>query len=140
MNLNYPPQFTNQTLQVFSTVPNNTFIGNVCAADSPLDTLSFKLVGGNINNMFAIAPDTGGITVLDNSLITNGALTSFALTVQVQDSGYGGQYPLCATQATVTVKVVSTNTASLVWTGGAGTNNWASSEIGAALSLDWARG
>ena len=77
MDINAPPQFTNQTLQVFDTVGNGTFIGSVSAVDSPLDTLSFKIVAGNANNTFAIAPDTGGITVVDNTLITNGTLTSF---------------------------------------------------------------
>ena len=128
MDINAPPQFTNQTLQVFNTVGNGTFIGSVTAADSPLDTLSFKIVAGNTNDTFAIAPDTGGITVADNTLITNGTLTTFPLSVVVQDSGYGGLYPLHTAQATITINVVSSNNAALVWTGAAGTNNaWSSS-------------
>lgn len=127
VDINAPPQFTNQTLQVFNTVGNGTFIGGVSAADSPLDTLSFKIVAGNTNNTFAIAPDTGGITVADNTLISNGTLTTVPLTVVVQDSGYGGLYPLHSAQATVTINVVSSNSAALVWTGADGTNNaWSS--------------
>lgn len=127
VDINAPPQFTNQTLQVFNMVGNNTFIGGVTAADSPLDMLSFKIVAGNTNNTFAIAPDTGGITVADNTLITTGTLTTFPLTVVVQDSGYGGLYPLHSAQANVTINVVSSNNASLVWTGADGTNNtWSS--------------
>jgi autotransporter-associated beta strand protein len=127
LDINYAPQFTNQTLQVFNTVANNTLIGNVSAADSPLDTLTFKIVAGNDDNTFTIAPDTGGITVVDNTLITNGTVTSFLLTVLVQDSGCGGLYPLHTAQATVTINVVSGNGAALVWTGAAGTNAWSSS-------------
>jgi autotransporter-associated beta strand protein len=129
VDINLPPQFTNQTLTVFNTVGNNRVIGSVNAADSPLDTLSFKIVAGNTNNTFAVAPDTGGISVADNTLITNGSVTTFPLTVAVQDSGYGGLYPLGTTQATITINVVSSNNAALVWTGAAGTNNnWSSDD------------
>ena len=122
VDINYPPTMANQTLRVFSTVPNGAGIGRVLALDSPLDTLSFKLVAGNTNNMFALTPD-GVLRVVDNTLIASGSLTSFPLTIAAQDSGYGGLYPVHATQGTVTVSVVSPGTV-YAWSGAGGTNNW----------------
>ena len=121
-DINSPPTIANQTMRVFALVPNGTAVGRVVAVDSALDTLSFKLVAGNTNNMFSIAAD-GTIKVLDNTLIASGAVTSFPLTVMVQDSGYGGLYPRHAAQATVTVSVVSPGSV-FVWTGAGGTNDW----------------
>ena len=121
-DINYPPTMANQTMRVFSTVPNGAGIGRVSALDSSLDTLTFKLLAGNTNQMFAISSD-GIISVVDNTLIANGTLTSFPLTVMVQDSGYGGLYALKSTQAIVTVSVVSPG-AAYAWTGAGGTNNW----------------
>jgi len=121
-DINYSPTMANQTLRVFSSVANGTGIGRVLALDSGLDTLSFKIVAGNPNGMFAITSD-GIISVVDNTLIASGAATTFPLTVMVQDSGYGGLYPLHSAQATVTVSVVAPG-AVFAWTGAGGTNNW----------------
>ncbi|MCX6926398.1 MAG: cadherin domain-containing protein [Verrucomicrobia bacterium] len=125
VDINYPPKFTNQTVRVFNSVPNGALIGNVFAQDSPLDKLTYAIVAGNTNNMFALAPDTGALTVLDNTLITNGSLTSFPLSIVAQDSGYGGLYPVKSTQAAVTVSVVSTNGA-FTWTGASSSSLWSS--------------
>ena len=125
VDINYPPKFTNQTLRVFNTVASGTLIGKAVAEDSPLDRLTYALVDGNTNGMFALAPDTGGLTVIDNTLIASGAMTSFPLTVAVQDSGCGGLYPLKSAQAVVTVSVSGTN-GEFTWTGGADTGNWSS--------------
>ncbi|HEY5909345.1 MAG TPA: cadherin domain-containing protein [Verrucomicrobiae bacterium] len=125
VDINYPPQINNQSLPVSAAIPNGTAVGRVAALDSPLDTLSFKIVDGNTNNMFALDPATGVITVLDNTLIAAGSASSFPLTIAVQDSGYGGLYPLRNAQATVTINVQSAAASSFVWTGAANTNNWA---------------
>ncbi len=123
VDLNYAPQITAQTLRVFASAPNGTPIGTVAATDSPLDTLAFQILDGNTNNLFAIHPGSGVVTVADNTLLADGSVTNLALTVQVQDSGCGGLYPRRSAQATVTVSVQSTN-APYLWTGGGGTNNW----------------
>lgn len=121
-DINYAPSFANQTLQVFATVPNGAGIGRVTALDSPMDTLAFKILAGNTNGMFGLSPD-GVISVVDNTLIANGALTSIPLTVLAQDSGYGGLYPLRCAQATVTVNVSAASEA-CAWTGAGTANNW----------------
>ncbi len=123
MDLNYAPQIASQALRVFASAPNGTPIGTVTATDSALDTLAFQIVDGNTNNLFALHPGSGVLTVADNSLLASGAVTNVVLTVQVQDSGCGGLYPRRSAQATVTVSVQSTN-APYLWTGGGMNNNW----------------
>ena len=123
VDLNYAPQIASQALRVFASAPNGTPIGTVTATDSALDTLAFQIVDGNTNNLFALHPGSGVLTVADNSLLASGAVTNVVLTVQVQDSGCGGLYPRRSAQATVTVSVQSTN-APYLWTGGGMNNNW----------------
>ena len=122
-DLGYAPQFANQSLGVFESAINGVVIGRLTASDSPLDTLTFQIMSGNTNNTFGVNPATGEVLLNDNSLIAAGAVSSFSLVVAVQDSGYGGLYPLRTTQATVSINVISTNSP-LVWLGAAGTNRW----------------
>jgi autotransporter-associated beta strand protein len=126
VDLNYPPVINDQTLVVLSSIPSGAAIGRVTALDSPLDTLSFKLVGGDTNNIFSLAPDTGVITLLDNTLIADRTLTNIPLTVAVQDSGYSGLFPIRSSQAYVTIRVQAPG-GPLVWSGAAPTNAWSDS-------------
>jgi autotransporter-associated beta strand protein len=116
INLNYPPDFYDQTLDVFGSAPNGTYVGTITAVDSPLDTLAFRIEDGNIGGAFAVDPPTGDLRVVDNTLLLNGLVTNWNLTVAAQDSGYGGRYPLASRQATVTVGVLPA-TANFLWTG-----------------------
>ena len=106
LDINYSPTATNHMLRVGSTNLVGTWVGRVAATDSPLDTLTFKITGGNTNATFALDPDTGDLTLANNALTVSQAKTYFPLTVSVQDSGYGGLYPLHGTSVVVTVTVI----------------------------------
>jgi len=106
VDINYAPQVTNQAMRLRYTDTAGTFVGRVAVTDSPLDTLSLKITAGNDNATFAIDPETGIITLADTSLTATPIKNLFPLTVAVQDSGYGGLYPLKTTSVTVTVSVV----------------------------------
>ena len=113
VDLNAAPQINNLTLGLMQSVANGTTVATVTASDSPLDRLVFKFVSGNTNNTFAINPYTGVITVADNTPIASGAVANFPLAVKVQDSGYGGLYPVRSATNSVSISIVSAN--SLVW-------------------------
>ena len=123
IDINSAPVLNGQTFSMLETVPNGTILGMVTALDSPLDTMTFQLLGGNTNNSFSLDPASGLLRLLDNSLITSRAATNFQLTVAVQDSGYGGLYPLHAATNTVTIKVTGTNVP-FVWSGSGTTRLW----------------
>lgn len=105
IGINVAPQIVAQTIGVSKAVANGTVAGSFNALDSPLDVLTFKLTGGNTNNTFTLTPD-GSLSVADNTLIANGTAGSFNLSFVVQDSGYGGLYPLRTATGTVAVVVV----------------------------------
>lgn len=123
VDINGAPQINAQSFSILQTAPNGSFVGTVIGSDSPLDALTFQLVAGNTNNTFTIDPATGVLRVQDSSLVNSGALTSFPLSVAVQDSGYGGKYPLRAATNTVTVNVTGTNVP-FVWSGDGLTSQW----------------
>ncbi len=106
LDINSDPALTNQTLRVSCTNLTGHWIGRVAVTDSPLDTLSFKITAGNAGSTFAIDPDTGDLFLASTALTSSQAQNLFALTVNVQDSGYGGLYPLHAKAASVTVLVL----------------------------------
>ena len=139
LDLNFPPRLLNQTLPVFASVANGTAIGRVSVQDSALDTLTFKIVGGNDNNTFAIDAVTGIVSVLDNALITNGG--NFRAHHPRQDSGCGGLYIPQTAQATVTINVVQPSASvPFVWTGAAATNEWANPGNWGGAIRPWAPG
>ncbi len=129
LDLNYAPTVPNQSFFVVQAVTNGAAVSTVTAQDSALDTLTFKIVGGNTNNTFAIAPASGALSVTNNALITSGSVATFTLSVAVQDTGYGGLYPLHSATNLVLVTVIATNM--LFWDAGVaaslqdGNGNWA---------------
>ncbi len=133
VDLNFPPEASNKSAVVVNNIPNGTTVTTIPALDSPLDTLAFKIVSGNPGNTFAIDPDNGRLTVTNNELIATYAVSWFTnLEVQIQDSGYGGLYPLQSTQVTVSVLVLYTSP-QFTWSGGAADGNWSS-------ALNWRTG
>jgi len=110
VDLNFAPVLGSLTVSMPQNIANGGVITALTAADSPLDTLSYQIISGNTGSTLAIKPGTSTLIVADNTLIANGSVTTFTLTVAVQDSGYGGLYPLRAGTNTVTVNVLPTGT------------------------------
>lgn len=106
VDINLPPTLANASAYMPQSIGNGDLVTTLAAKDSPLDTLTYQIVSGNTSSTFAIQPDSGRITVANNAGIASGTLTDFTLTVKVQDSGYGGLYPLHSTTATVNIKVM----------------------------------
>ena len=129
VDINYAPTFNAQSFTMLQSFANGTAVGTLTASDSPLDTLTFKIVGGNTNTTFALDAGSGLLSVANNTLIASGALNSFTLNVAVQDSGYGSLYPLHAATNNIFVTVLATN--GLTWDAGGGAGaqdgngNWA---------------
>lgn len=123
LDLNYAPDLAGATVRVPITIANGAVVTNLTATDSALDGLAYTIVSGNLSNTFAIDPATGVLTVANNLLIASSLASSFSLVVQVQDSGYGGLFPLKSAQVTVTVQVLD-STLPFVWTGGGSDANW----------------
>lgn len=107
VDLNAAPALDDATAYVARNVLNGSAVATLNATDSPLDGLTYQIVSGNTGSTFAVDPHTGLITVANNTGITNGAWSNFSLTVAVQDSGYGGLYPLRTTTAAVTISVLA---------------------------------
>jgi hypothetical protein len=98
---NNPPTIANQTFSVAHGSNVGTLVGAVVASDpDPSQTVTYAITGGNTNNTFQIDPNTGNITVANNSGLTT-ANSPFLLTVKVTDDD---ARPL-SSSATVTVNV-----------------------------------
>lgn len=122
-NLEYPPDFADQTVVLPITTANGTVITTLAAEASPAETLAYKILSGNVSNTFTLNPYTGELSVADNSTFANYAVSNFTLLVEVQDSGYAGLFPLSSALARITLPVVD-NSAAFVWSGGAETGDW----------------
>lgn len=123
IDLDYAPTFADETIALPITAADGTVVATLAAQASAEDTLSYKIISGNVSNTFALNPDTGALSVMDNSLFANYAISNFTLVVEVQDSGYGGLYPLKSALATITLTVVD-NSPAFIWSGGGGAGDW----------------
>jgi len=89
----------------------NTIVGTILATDpdttAPNHILNYSIIGGNINNGFAINPSTGQISVTNSAALNPGTTPQFMLTVQVAD---GGSPSLSTTQGVI-VNVIDVNEA-----------------------------
>jgi hypothetical protein len=120
LDINFAPVSSNHALRISYAVPTGTVVGRIAAADSPLDTVSFKVVGGNAGSTFAIDPDTGDLKLANVALAASQSQTYFPLTVAIQDSGYGRLYPLHGTSVVVTVTVIGPPTVGAFSSSGSG--------------------
>ena len=100
-DINDAPVIGTQTFNLKEHSIVGTVAGTVQATDqdSPAQTLSFAITGGNSAGAFAINSVTGAIRVVDPGLIDYVTNPSFALTVQVTDNGI----PARSSSATVNI-------------------------------------
>jgi hypothetical protein len=86
---NDAPVVDDQTLgPVDENAPNGTIVGSVVASDPDAsDSLTYSITAGNTNGAFAINATTGQITVANPAALDFETTPSFALTVQVEDTG-----------------------------------------------------
>ena len=123
VDLGYAPVLGSITTRLPNMATNGTLAATLTGTDSALDTLAYKIVSGNRGNTFRLDPESGQITVADRTLLTAETVTNFQLEVLVQDSGYGGLYPLRSATATVTLAIADT-TPPFVWSGNGRDANW----------------
>lgn len=127
IDLEYSPTITGGTFILPMLATNGTVVATLQGLDSRADTLTYRIVDGNAGDTFGIDQNKGNLLVVDNRLIGSGAHTNFSLTVQVQDSGYEGLFPLRTVQTMLNVVVVDT-TPPVTWTGIGASENWSSPE------------
>ncbi len=100
-NTNNPPVIANQTFNAYQGMSIGTFIGKVVASDPDAgQTLSYSIVSGNSNGVFALNSSTGNITVAKTLPVQ-----TFSVVVKVTDNGN----PIKSAQATMTIKVNASN-------------------------------
>src|SRR5713101_1366660 len=122
VDLNYPPDLAGRTVTVPVTATNGARLAKLTAADSPLDSIAYKIISGNTNNTFAIDPGTGQLAIADSAWIAGQLVSGFTLQVQAQDSGYRDLYPRRSTNVAVNVQLVEAP--ALTWSGNGTNDNW----------------
>jgi len=97
------PLVKDQTFYVDENKGNNTWIGTIVASDDdPADTITYKIIDGNIDNAFKIDSQTGKLSVNGDKKLNYENINQYELKVQVTDGTNTGT-------ATITVKLNEKN-------------------------------
>ncbi len=97
------PVADDATVSLSEDAANNTSVHTVVATDADAaEDLTYSITAGNDDGVFAIDPDTGEITVADNTGLDLESTASYALTVQVSDG-------INTDTATITIDVSDVN-------------------------------
>ena len=103
---NTAPVIDDQSLpNVDENASNGTVVGTVSATEPDEDPLTYTITAGNTGNAFAINGTTGQVTVNNVAALDFETNPTFALTVEVTDTG------ALSDSATVTVNVTDVNEA-----------------------------
>ena len=103
---NQPPSITNQAFLVIENSPTGSILGTITASDPNTgQTLTYSILSGNTNDVFAINPLNGILTVANATSLNFEDLSTYTLQVKVQDNGPGSLFSL----ATITVSVQDIN-------------------------------
>lgn len=79
------PTIDNQSFSIEENSATGTLVGTVAATDSNGDAMTYTITAGNTNGAFALASETGALTVADMSQLDYETNPSFVLTVVVSD-------------------------------------------------------
>jgi hypothetical protein len=83
---NLPPVIAPQDFVVDEDAPNGTAFGTIEATDPNLsDTLSFLVTGGSGSTVFAVAPGTGDVTLINAAALDFDTTSAYSLEVEVSD-------------------------------------------------------
>ncbi len=108
-NMNDAPVVNDQSFNVMENSSIGTVVGTVVATEEDSgQSLTYSITAGNTGGAFAINPGNGQITVANP--INYESLSSYSLTVQVQDNGAGN----LTDTATITITVLDLNEAPVV--------------------------
>lgn len=122
-DINYPPDLETPLYPIPLSTPNGGLVAVLTGTDSPLDTFTFRIVSGNQGGTFSLDPISGRLVVADRSLFASHTVSDFNLVIEVQDSGYGGLYPLGSSQTIVPVHIVD-DSRPFTWIGRGDTEYW----------------
>jgi len=100
---NDPPTMPDYNRTVAENVAANTSVGSPCTGsdNDPAQTLTYSIISGNVDDIFAINAATGQIRVA-NPIIDFETRSRYVLTVQAQDNGIGRLTALGTVTITVT--------------------------------------
>lgn len=103
---NDPPVIAPQSFNLAENTVAGTIVGSVTATDpdSPAQTLTYSLIGGNTGNAFGLTAG-GQLFVMNRAPLDFETNPVFTLTVQVTDNGS----PALSSTATVTVNLTNLN-------------------------------
>lgn len=85
----------------------NTVAGTATATDAELNTITWSITAGNVDNIFAINPTTGQIRVSSTAALNYEFRNSYTLTIRAQDNGFGN----LASTANVVINISDINEA-----------------------------
>jgi hypothetical protein len=99
-DVNEAPIVNDQSFSIDENATNGMAVGTVAATDSDAgDGISYSIIAGNEETVFALDSETGEITVADSENLDYEKTSTYILTVQVEDSGS------LAGKATITIHV-----------------------------------
>ena len=106
-DVNDPPVVNAATFTLAENSANGTSVGTATASDqdSPAQTLTWAITGGNTGAAFQIDPSTGEITVADVNAVDFETNHPFSLTVEATDNGT----PAESGSNTITVNLTNVN-------------------------------
>jgi hypothetical protein len=84
--VNHPPSISDQTFSIDENSPVGSLVGTVQASDEEDPTLTYSIVGGNVNSVFSISEKDGKLTVNNMSALDYETTAAFTLKIQVTDS------------------------------------------------------
>ncbi len=110
-DVNEKPDILSQAFVLIEESPEGEPVGIVEASDPDAgQTLTFYIIDGNTDDAFIINPVSGVLTVNNSSAINYEVMTTFELTVKVQDNGPGS----LESQATIAINLTDVNEQPLI--------------------------